>query len=58
MDEVKEDLTKIGVIDLKNIIHDREKWREIVMAAKILVEQITPEERKVINYKNQVTKVY
>jgi hypothetical protein len=34
---VEEDLKRIGVNDWRNIIH-REKWREVVMAAKTLVE--------------------
>jgi hypothetical protein len=38
MDVVEEDLKRIGVNDWRNIIHDREKWREIVMAAKTFVE--------------------
>ena len=38
MDVVEEDLKRIGVNDWRNIIHDREKWREVVMAAKTLVE--------------------
>jgi len=38
LDVVKEDLKRIGVNDWRNLIHDREKWREVVMAAKTLVE--------------------
>jgi hypothetical protein len=38
IDVVEEDLKRIRVNDWRNIIHDREKWREVVMAAKILVE--------------------
>ncbi|KAL4098346.1 hypothetical protein QTP88_022976 [Uroleucon formosanum] len=37
MDVVEEDL-RIGNEDWRNIVHDREKWREVVMAAKTLVE--------------------
>jgi hypothetical protein len=38
MDVAEEDLKRIGVNDWKNIIHDKEKWREVVMVAKTLVE--------------------
>jgi len=38
MDVVEENLKRIGVNDWRNIIHDREKWREAVMATKTLVE--------------------
>jgi hypothetical protein len=33
---VKKDLKRIGVNNWRNIIHDREKWREFVMAEKLL----------------------
>lgn len=33
-----EDLKRIGVNDWRNLIHNRGKWREVVMAAKTLVE--------------------
>jgi len=38
MDVVEEDLKMIGVNDWRNIIHNREKWREVIMAVKTLVE--------------------
>jgi len=38
MDAVKEDLKRIGIDDWRNIIHDRQKWREVVIVAKTLVE--------------------
>ncbi|VVC24148.1 Hypothetical protein CINCED_3A003752 [Cinara cedri] len=38
MDVVEEDLKRIGIDDWRNIIHDGEKWRGVVMATKTLVE--------------------
>ncbi|VVC34675.1 HMG-I/HMG-Y, DNA-binding, conserved site [Cinara cedri] len=38
IDVVEEDLKRIGIDDWRNIIHDREKWHGVVMAAKTLVE--------------------
>jgi hypothetical protein len=35
---IVEDLKMIGVNDWRNIIHNREKRREVVMAEKTLVE--------------------
>jgi len=36
---IEEDLKRVGVNDWRNkIIHDREKWHEVVMAPKTLVE--------------------
>jgi len=37
MDVIEKDLKRIGVNVWKNIVHDRKKWREDVMAAKTLV---------------------
>lgn len=42
---VKKGLKRIGVNDWRNLIRDREKWREVVTASKALVEQIKPEEK-------------
>jgi hypothetical protein len=38
MDVVEEDLKRIGIDDWRNIIHNREQWREVVMVAKTLIE--------------------
>jgi hypothetical protein len=46
MDVVEENLKRIVVNDWRNIIYDREKWREVVMVAKTLVEYpVKPEEK-------------
>ncbi|KAF0755684.1 Uncharacterized protein FWK35_00034142, partial [Aphis craccivora] len=37
MDVVEESLKREGVNDWRNIIHDQEKWLDVVMAAKTLV---------------------
>lgn len=46
MDTVEEDLKIVRMNNLKNIIDSREKWREVVMMVKTLVEQIKPEEEE------------
>lgn len=38
MDVVEKDLNWIGTNDWRNITHDWEKWHEVVMAVKTLVE--------------------
>lgn len=38
MDVDEKDLKIVGVNDWRNIIHDREKWVEVVIVAKTLVE--------------------
>jgi hypothetical protein len=38
LDTVEEDLRKIGVREWRMIVHNREEWRRIVMAAKTLKE--------------------
>jgi len=38
LDTVEEDLKKIGVREWRTLIHNREEWRQIVMAAKTLQE--------------------
>ena len=38
LDTVEEDLKKIGVQEWRTIVHNREEWRKIVMAAKTLQE--------------------
>jgi len=38
MDVVEKDLEWIGADDWRNKIHDREKWREVVIAAKTRTE--------------------
>jgi hypothetical protein len=38
LDIIEEDLKTVGVKEWKEIIQDREKWRDIVLAAKILIE--------------------
>jgi hypothetical protein len=43
---VEKELKRIRVNDWRNIIHVREKWREVVMAAKTLVEYIKPKEEE------------
>lgn len=44
-----EGLNRIGVNDWRNIVLDREKWHEVVMAGKTLVEWIKPEEKITLN---------
>lgn len=44
MDVVEKDLERIEVINWRNIVQNREKWREVVMTAKTLVEQYKPKE--------------
>lgn len=46
MDVVDEDLKRVGENGWSNIIHDREKWCEVVMAAKTLVEWIKSEKEE------------
>lgn len=41
-DVIEEDFGRIGANDWRNIIHDREKWPEAVMAAETLVGRIEP----------------
>lgn len=38
LDTVEEDLKKIGVREWRTLVHNREEWRQIVMAAKTLQE--------------------
>jgi len=38
LDVVEEDLERLGVQEWREVVQDHEKWREIVMAAKILRE--------------------
>jgi len=38
LDIIEEDLKTVGVKEWKEIIQDREKWRDIVLAAKTLIE--------------------
>lgn len=38
MDVIEKDLERIGMTNWRNIIQNREKWREIVMTAKTFVE--------------------
>lgn len=38
LDTVEEDLKKIGVQEWRTLVHNREEWRQIVMAAKTLQE--------------------
>jgi ribosomal 50S subunit-associated protein YjgA (DUF615 family) len=38
LDIIEEDLKTVGVKEWKEIIQDREKWRDIVFAAKTLIE--------------------
>lgn len=38
MNVVEEDLKRVGMNDWRYIIPNREKWREVVMAVKSLVE--------------------
>jgi len=35
---VEKDLEKLGVQEWREVVQDREKWRDIVMAAKTLRE--------------------
>lgn len=45
MDVIEEDLKRTRANGWRNIIHDREKWREVLMTVKNLVEQIKSEEK-------------
>jgi hypothetical protein len=36
LDVVEEDLERLGVQEWREVVQDREKWRDIVMAAKTL----------------------
>jgi hypothetical protein len=38
LDVVEEDLERLGVQEWREVVQDREKWRDIVMAAKTLKE--------------------
>lgn len=38
LDVVEDDLKTVGVKEWKENIQDREKWRDIVLAAKTLIE--------------------
>lgn len=42
MDVWEEDLERSGVQEWREIVHDREKWRDIVMEAK--THRVVPEE--------------
>jgi hypothetical protein len=37
-DLIEEDLKTVGVKEWKEILQDREKWRDIVLVAKTLIE--------------------
>jgi hypothetical protein len=38
LDKVEEDLKKIGVREWRTTVHNREEWKQIVMAEKTLQE--------------------
>jgi len=44
---VEEDLKTLGVEDWREVIQDRVRWRNVVMAVKTLRELISQEKKKV-----------
>ncbi|VVC36209.1 Hypothetical protein CINCED_3A016796 [Cinara cedri] len=38
IDEIKQGLEKLGILDWEKKVHNREEWKEVSVAAKILDE--------------------
>lgn len=59
---MEEDLERLGIQQWREIVQNREKWRDIVMAAKTLRKYSVPEEEKerlyLINNNKQILFLY
>lgn len=53
MEVIEKGLKCIGVNNLRMIIHNRKKWREVVFAEKTLVDDIKPEEEEEVHFYNK-----